>query len=174
MAGRRGSEPSREQTKEKVLAAAYNLFSRHGIRAVGVSAIIAEADVAKMTFYRYFPSKQHLVLEFLQKREQLWTVEWLEAEVQRRAATPAQRLLAIFEVFDDWFRRKDFEGCFFITVLLETTEPGTVRRATALHLAHIRQFVQRLAKDAGIKQPGDFAHEWHLLMKGGNCRRVRG
>jgi AcrR family transcriptional regulator len=72
---------------------------------VGVDTIIAEAGVAKMTFYRHFPSKADLVLAFLQRRERLWSQMWLEAEVLHRAAAPAQRLLAIFEVFDEWFRR---------------------------------------------------------------------
>jgi AcrR family transcriptional regulator len=163
---RAGLEPTTSESRRKVLAAAYNLFSRHGIKAVGVSAIIAEADVAKKTFYRYFPSKQELVLAFLQTREQLWTVEWLEAEVQRRAATPTQRLLAIFEIFDEWFHREDFEGCSFINLLLEIDEPGPVRQATAKHLANIREFVRGLAREAGVNRPDDFAHEWHLIMKG--------
>lgn len=164
---RPGSLAPNSGAKERVLGAAYNLFSRHGIRAVGVDTIIAEAGVAKMTFYRHFPSKDELVLAFLQRREQLWTEEWLESEVQQRAVAPDQRLLAIFEVFDEWFRRDDFEGCSFINVLLETVEPGhPVRRATTSHLAHIRQFLQRLAGEAGVSQPADFAHKWHILMKG--------
>lgn len=166
--GRRpGSAAPNSEARERVLAAAYNLFSRHGIRAVGVDTIIAEAGVAKMTFYRHFPSKDDLVLAFLQRRERLWTEEWLESEVQHRAIAPAQRLLAIFEVFDEWFRRDDFEGCSFINVLLETVERGhPVRRATTSHLARIRQFLQGLADEAGVSQPEDFAHKWHILMKG--------
>src|SRR5207245_8868855 len=96
--------------RERVLSAAYDLFSRQGIRAVGIDTIIARAGVAKMSFYRHFPSRDELVLAFLQKREQLWTHEWLEAEVNRRAVTPRKRLLAIFDVFDEWFQREAFEG----------------------------------------------------------------
>ena len=149
------------------MAAAYELFSRQGIRAVGVDAIIARAGVAKMSFYRHFPSKDDLVLAFLQKREQLWTHEWLEAEVKRRAGTPRERLLAIFGVFDEWFQREDFEGCSFINVLLEMTEPANpLRQATTLHLANIRIFLQALAEGAGVADPDDFARKWHILMKG--------
>ena len=149
------------------MAAAYDLFSRQGIRAVGVDAIIARAGVAKMSFYRHFPSKDDLVLAFLQKREQLWTHEWLEAEIKRRAATPRERLLAIFGVFDEWFQREDFEGCSFINVLLEMTEPANpVRQATTMHLANIRVFLEALAVAAGVADPDDFARKWHVLMKG--------
>ena len=53
------------------------------------------------------------MLAFLERREQVWTRRWLEEEVQRRAGDPAARLLVIFDVFDEWFRRSDFEGCWF-------------------------------------------------------------
>src|SRR5437879_11314438 len=160
------------------MAAAYELFSRQGIRAVGVDAIIARAGVAKMSFYRHFPSKDDLVLAFLQKREQLWTHEWLETAVKRRAATPRERLLAIFGVFDEWFQREDFEGCSFINVLLEMTEPANpVRRATAFHLANIRIFLQALAAGAGVAEPVDCARTRQILMEGsllaaGECDRL--
>lgn len=155
------------QARERVLTAAYDLFSRQGVRAVGIDTIIARADVAKMTFYRHFHSKDELVLAFLQRREQLWTREWLETQVESRAATPRDRLLAIFDVFDEWFQRDDFEGCSFINVLLEMFEPGNpVRRATTAHLANIRVFLRALAVAAGVSDSDDFARKWHVLMKG--------
>ncbi|TMF44429.1 MAG: TetR/AcrR family transcriptional regulator [Chloroflexi bacterium] len=155
------------QARERVLTAAYDLFSRQGVRAVGIDTIIARADVAKMTFYRHFHSKDELVLAFLQRREQLWTREWLETQVESRAAGPRDRLLAIFDVFDEWFQRDDFEGCSFINVLLEMLEPGNpVRRATTAHLANIRVFLRALAVAAGVSDSDDFARKWHVLMKG--------
>jgi len=153
--------------RERVLTTAYELFSRRGVRAVGVDTIIDQAKVAKMTFYRYFPSKDNLVLAFLNRREQLWTEQWLEAAVMERASTAGDRLLAVFDVFDEWFQRADFEGCSFINVLLEMAEPGNaVRAASAGYLANIRTFLRSLAKDAGAREPDDFARKWHILMKG--------
>jgi AcrR family transcriptional regulator len=150
-----------------MLAAAYKLFSHQGVRGVGVETIIARAEVAKMTFYRHFPSKSDLVLAFLRRREELWTHQWLEDEVRRRAATPRQRLLAIFDVFHEWFQRPDFEGCSFINILLETSDArDPVRQASALHLANIRVILRQFAQDAGIADPDDFARKWHILMKG--------
>lgn len=108
--------------RSRILEAAYELFSRQGIRAVGIDAIIRRSGVARMTLYRNFGSKDELVLAFLERREQRWTRDWLQQEAERRAADPAERLLAIFDVFDDWFRHDDFEGCSFINVLLETTD----------------------------------------------------
>src|SRR5688572_26327124 len=116
--------------RERILDAAYELFSRSGVRAVGVDTITAEADVAKMTLYRNFSSKNDLALAFLALREQRWTIGWVQDEVLARASSPAGQLLAIFEIFSEWFAREDFEGCAFVTSLLEFDDRGDpVRQA---------------------------------------------
>lgn len=152
--------------KERIIDAAYELFSRQGTRSVGVDAIIERSGVAKMTLYRHFRSKQDLVIAFLQRREQLWTKDWLEREVRARAADPKGRLLVIFDLFHEWFQTPDFEGCPFINVLLEY-EPGSkIRNAAAEHLAHIRAFLMGLAIEAGMIDAKAFVDVWHMLMKG--------
>lgn len=156
----------RGHARERILDAAYELFSRGGIRAVGVEKVIDRAGVARMTLYRHYPSKDDLALDFLRRREELWTKKWLQGEVERRTPDPRERLLAIFDVFDGWFQRDDFEGCSFVNVLLETSEESPVREATVTHLAAIRGFVARLATEAGVDKPDDFARRWHILMKG--------
>jgi AcrR family transcriptional regulator len=153
--------------RERILDAAYELFSRGGVRAIGVDTITAEAGVAKMTLYRNFASKNELALAFLALREERWTIGWVQAEVQRRAATPAGQLLAIFEIFSEWFARDDFEGCAFVTSLLEFEDRADpVRQACVTHLANIRAFVAGLAAAAGVEDPQRFAVQWHILMKG--------
>ena len=134
---------------------------------MGVDRIIAECGVAKMTLYRNFASKDELILAFLERRDQRWTREWLQAEAVRRGATPAEQMLAIFDVFHDWFGTEDFEGCSFINVMLEIVDQGDpVRQATVRHLAAIRAFVRGLAAEAGVEDPDGVAHQWHILMKG--------
>lgn len=151
----------------RIVDAAYDLFSRRGIRAVGIDTIVAESGVAKMTLYRNFASKDALVLEFLRVREDRWTRDWLQSEVERRASTPRERLLAIFDVFHDWFQLDGFEGCSFVNVLLEITDwESPVRQAAVEHLATIRSFVAGLAGSVGVRDPDDFARQWHILMKG--------
>ena len=152
---------------ERILDAAYELFCTRGVNIVGIDEIIATSGVARQTLYRRFRSKQELVLAVLERREQLWTRGWLQAEVERRADDPDGRLLAIFEVFDGWFRRDDFEGCAFINVMIEhpdTDDP--VRAACVGYLAGIRGFLAGLATDARIVDPKNFARRWHILMKG--------
>jgi AcrR family transcriptional regulator len=88
-------DDGRDSGRERLSRAAYELFSREGVTSVGVDAVIARAGTAKMTLYRNFPSKDDLILEFLRRREQMWTHEWLEAESRRRGETPRDQLLAI-------------------------------------------------------------------------------
>ena len=153
--------------RERILEAAYPLFSRSGIRAVGVDTIVEAAGVAKMTLYRNFPSKEDLALAFLALREERWTRAWLWGEVTQRADEPTERLLAIFDVFGEWFARDDFEGCSFVNVLLEQdTLNDPVREASVKHLANIRELIQELAEQAGIDDPDGFSRQWHILMKG--------
>jgi AcrR family transcriptional regulator len=153
--------------RDRILASAYDLFSRKGVRAVGVDEVIARAEVAKATLYRHFASKDDLVLAFLQEREQVWTKDWVEAEARRRGDTPEDQLLAIFDLFGEWFQREDFEGCSFINLLLEMNDRETpIGRASAVHLANIRSIVRGLAEEAGLSEPEQFAHSWHILMKG--------
>src|SRR5579871_2360137 len=161
------STPTTTRARERILEAAYELFSQHGIRAVGIDSIIERSGVARMTLYRHFASKDALVLAFLQRREERWTWNWLQREVNERATAPSERLLAIFDVFDGWFREPDFEGCSFINVLLEIADPAdAVHQATREYLAHIRSFVEQLATEAGVSNPHAFAQQWHILMKG--------
>jgi AcrR family transcriptional regulator len=162
-----GTDGRPVSARERILEAAYELFSRRGIRAVGTEEVLATAGVSKSTLYRHFRSKDDLVLAFLHRREQRWTREFVEAEARRRGSTPRDQLLAIFDVFDEWFHRDDFEGCSFINVLLETRELETpVGRASAAHLEYIRAVVAKLAEEAGVSDPESFAHSWHILMKG--------
>ena len=157
----------RTSARERILETAYALFSRHGIRAVGIDRIISESGVAKMSLYRNFRSKDELVLAFLAERGRRWTRDWLLAEAQRRGETGAQRLLAIFDVFAEWFAQDDFEGCSFVNVLLEFAEPDhPVRCASARHLAAVRDGVREFAEQAGVEDPEALASQWHILMKG--------
>ena len=152
--------------RERILDSAYELFSRRAIRDVGIDEVIERAGVAKATLYRHFPCKDDLVIAFLERREERWTLAWVEAEARRRGTTPEEQLLAIFELFDEWFQRDDFEACSFINVLLEMGPAHPAGQASVRHLANIRTVVGRLAEEAALRDPASFAHSWHILMKG--------
>ena len=159
--------PEGDTVRGRVLQAAYDLFCREGINAVGIDRIVAEAGVAKMSLYRHFRSKEELVLAVLDLREKLWRVEWLEAEVERRAPPGKARLLAIFDLFDEWFRRDDYEGCLFINTLLEVHDrDNPIHAAAAEKRARIRAILRRWAEEAGIAEPEAFALKYQMLMNG--------
>jgi AcrR family transcriptional regulator len=152
--------------KERILAAAYELFSTHAVHDVSIDELIARSDVALATFYRHFPSKNDIVIAFLQRREDVWTLGLIEAEARRRGTTPENTLLAIFDVFHDWFQREDFEACAFINVLLEMGPGHPLAEASIVHLERIRSMVAGLAVEADLRDVEEFARSWHILMKG--------
>ncbi|GAB1814942.1 TetR/AcrR family transcriptional regulator [Mycobacterium sp. MUNTM1] len=159
--------PTAASPRERVLAAAYDLFSRRGIRAVGTDEVIARAGVARATLYRHFATKNDLVLAVLERREELWTRGLIEEQSCQRGNTPEEQLLAIFDVMHDWFQLSDrYEGCSFINVLLEVGPDHPAGRACITHIDHVRDIVRRRAVAAGLTEVEDFASSWHILMKG--------
>jgi AcrR family transcriptional regulator len=159
--------PPETRPRERILDSAYDLFSHRGISAVGIEELITRASVAKATLYRHFPSKNDLVLAFLQRREERWTYGWVEQEARLRGDSPEESLLAIFDLFDEWFHRDDFEGCSFVNVLLETADrESEIGAASAMHLENIRGVIRTLAEEAGLRDVEEFALTFHILMKG--------
>jgi AcrR family transcriptional regulator len=156
----------RDDPVDRILSTAYELFSRRGIRDVGTNELISRSGVAKATFYRHFPSKDALVLAFLALRDQVWTVDLIVSEARRRGNTPEERLLAVFDVFGDWFHRDDFEACTFINVLLEMGPEHPLGKASIGYLSRIRGHIEALAEEAGLRRTEEFARSWHILMKG--------
>lgn len=156
----------RDDPVDRILSTAYELFSRRGIRDVGTNELISRSGVAKATFYRHFPSKDALVLAFLALRDQVWTVDLIVSEARRRGNTPEERLLAVFDVFGDWFHRDDFEACTFINVLLEMGPDHPLGKASIGYLSRIRGHIEALAEEAGLNRTEEFARSWHILMKG--------
>lgn len=154
------------EPRERILSTAYGLFMQRGIRDVGVNELVREAGIAKATFYHHFPSKDDLVLAFLERREQLFTVGYLVAESSRRGSTPEERLIAIFDVLDEWFHRPDYESCSYIKVLFELGHGHPVGRVSAEYLAKIRGGIRELGEEAGFSDADEFSHAWMLLMKG--------
>jgi AcrR family transcriptional regulator len=153
--------------RERILSAAYELFSRRGIRAVGTDEVIERAGVARATLYRHFATKNDLVLAVLQRREQLWTHGLIEGQSRDRGNTPEEQLLAIFDVMHDWFQSRDgYEGCSFINVLLELGADHPAGRACIGHIDNVRDIVRQRAVAAGLHDVEDFAWSWHILMKG--------
>ncbi|MCW3062866.1 MAG: Transcriptional regulator, TetR family, partial [Solirubrobacterales bacterium] len=116
--------------------------------------------------YAHFPSKDDLVVAFLERREQRWKFAYVVTEARRRGTNPEEQQLAIFDAFDEWFRRDDFEGCSFIKLLLEMGAEHPAGRASVRHLDNIRSIVRNLALEASLRDSEAFARSWQLIMEG--------
>ncbi len=100
--------------RERILNTAHDLFYREGIRATGIDWIIAEAGVTKVTFYRYFPSKNALIYEFLEYRHHRWMTWFIDA-LQRYGGD----ISALIPALAEWFHDEGFRGCAFINSVSE-------------------------------------------------------
>ncbi len=152
--------------RTRILDAASDAFYRHGIAAVGVDAIVADAEVAKSTLYRHFPSKDDLVVAFLRRRDERWRA-WLRAEVERLSPEPAGRPLAVFDALGGWFASEDFRGCAFINAAAEIADPAhPARAAVQEHKRLCGEYLDELLRAAGSARPADDGAALMLLMEG--------
>ncbi len=154
------------EVRARILETAYELFSRRGVRDVGINEVIERARVTKATLYHHFASKDDLVVAFLDLRETRWMRGWVQTEARRRADSPEEELLAIFDLYDEWFHRDDYEACSFVNVLLELGPAHPAGKASIEHLANLRSIVHDLAARAGLEDPDGFTRSWYILMKG--------
>ncbi|WP_461175090.1 TetR/AcrR family transcriptional regulator [Arthrobacter sp. Z1-9] len=167
-------ETATAKSVARIMSVAYELFSRRGVRDVGVNELIERSGVAKATFYRHFPSKDLLVLAFLEQRDKQWTMDLILSEALRRHSTPREQLLAIFDVFGEWFQREDFEGCSFAKVLLEMGPGHPLGQASISYLTKMRGHIQAAAEEAGLVRPEEFAYSLLVLMKGAILQALEG
>jgi AcrR family transcriptional regulator len=165
-------QPALTATQQRILDAAGKLFDTHGVRGVGVNTIIAESGVAKDTLYRHYPAKNELVVAVLRRRDAQWC-GWLKDGVQRRATTPADQLLAVFDVLDGELRARNYRGSAFLAASTDYTDPEhPVRRACAEHKARVRAWLGDLARNAGADDPAELAYGLMLLIDGALCART--
>lgn len=151
--------------RDRILEAAYELFSTRGVKGTGISAIIAHAGVARMSLYQHFRSKDDLVIEFLKLRELRFNDRW-QNWIRNSKISPEDRLLLIFDAMAEWFRRPDFEGSSFIKVLMEEKIGGSLHRAAVERIENIKLFIRELAEAGKISDVDTFADLWLMLMHG--------
>lgn len=156
---------TKRAARERILDTAGRLFYEQGFRAVGIDTIIAEADVAKMTLYAHFPSKDDLIVAYLERSDaEGW--KWLE-EATAGQATPKEKLIAIFESLSE---RADGAACFGCPVQATAAEfPDPEHPGHKVALANkekVRAHLRDLAEEAGLRAPGVLADQLMLLMDG--------
>jgi AcrR family transcriptional regulator len=151
--------------RERVLVTAAQLFYERGFHAVGVDLIIERAGVAKTTLYRYFSSKDELIVAYLEDAtSRFWA--WFDASTGP-AATPRQRLVGLFDAVEQLATSPACLGCTFQAAAAEFPEPGHPGHATALaHKQAVRARLYDLAVGAHALDAAGLADGLLLLMDG--------
>jgi AcrR family transcriptional regulator len=152
--------------RQRVLATAFRLFYAHGIRAIGVDRIIAEAGVAKATFYKHFPAKDSLVIAYLDTVDGIWSQQLHDA-AEAAGPAPADQLVGMFDALSSACRREGYRGCAFINAAAENEAGTPVHDRTLTHKTAVREWVRGLAARAGAADPDRLSRSLTLLLDGG-------
>ncbi len=149
----------KEPISEQILSAAGTLFYNEGIRAVGIDRIIEEANVAKATLYRHFPSKDHLVAAYLEHRHDRVILSL--NEVLERDISPRDQIRLIFERLHEKADSPEFRGCAFALAVAEHGESERVVTVARKHKAMVLQVFDKILKKVAA---GHNAAAKHLAL----------
>ena len=165
MADAEGRSRRRRPGAERLLDAASDLFYREGIRAVGVDTVSERAGVSKRTLYNRFGGKDELVAEYLRRRDEGWNA-YLRGATEA-VVGPEEKLLAVFEAYEEWLVGEDFRGCAFANAAAEIPDPDHPARVVARrHKEGVRDHLMVLAAEAGFDEPRTLAERLLLLLEG--------
>lgn len=158
---------TKDQTREAILEAAERLFYERGLQAVPMDEVRDAAGVSLKGIYACFPSKTDLVQAYLERQDQRWR-DAVEAYVTRRSTDPREQLLLVFDAVEARVRgQQPFRGCAFHNAFGELggTSPDAVAVVRS-HKHHLRDFLTRTARRAGLRRPGELAAQLLLLAEG--------
>jgi AcrR family transcriptional regulator len=156
----------RKAARDRLAEVAADLFYRKGIRAVGVEEIVKQAGVAKISLYRSFPSKDDLVVAYLEGRRAAFWRQWDEA-FARFDGDPRAQLGALMTYLADRTTRPGSRGCPFINYCAEfpdASHPG--RRVAEATMGEMRLRFGRIAEALGAARPQQLADGLLLLVEG--------
>jgi len=154
------------EARQRILETADRLFYQEGVRAVGIDRIIAEAEVAKMSLYKHFPSKDDLILAALKHREES-VFEFFRSAIVRHGKKVKNPLRAFFAALKEWFETPGFRGCAFQNAAAELADPA--HPATEFvrgHKHRFGEFLRGLLEQAIGKEATKIAPAVALLVEG--------
>jgi AcrR family transcriptional regulator len=154
----------RLSARERLLAAANELFYNEGVHTVGIDRVIEQAGVAKASLYNTFGSKDELVRAYLATRYASVT-ERITQAVERYDA-PRDRLLAVFEGQGELFAQPGYRGCAFARASAESHPGDPAEQATEAYRRWVRALLTDLAAQARVPEPEVLARQLHLLYDG--------
>ncbi|MFW1813050.1 TetR/AcrR family transcriptional regulator [Acinetobacter guillouiae] len=153
--------------KEDIINTALNLFNTYSYNSIGIDRIISESGVAKMTFYKYFPSKAKLIEECLVTRN-LNLQESLDAAIAKCDPQDyLSHIKAIFTWYNAWFHSEDFNGCMFQKAVEEITKvyPSSLQPATD-YKEWLKGHLSNALRHLGVKQDIQLASFLSSLLDG--------
>lgn len=151
--------------KDRVFQTATRLFYEHGYRAVGVDTLAEESGIGKMTLYRHYPSKDHLIVAYLENSNKVFWENF--DEITRNASSPRGKLLAFFEALQAYATTPACHGCPFLNVSTEYPDLSYAGHRVAIeHKDSVLRKFRQLASEAGVKNPAALANQLFLLMDG--------
>lgn len=154
------------EARQRILETADRLFYHEGIRAVGIDRIIAEAEVAKMSLYKHFPSKDDLILAVLKYREDK-VLEFFGAAMERHGKRSKDKLRAFFAALKDWFQSPGFRGCAFQNAAAELADPQHPGSDFVKgHKRRFQEFLAGLVEESLGKGAAKVAPAVGLLVEG--------
>lgn len=152
--------------RDRLLAAADELFYAEGVHTVGIDRIIERAGVAKASLYSSFGSKDELVKAYLEGRHAVRRVRIMKG--LERFDNPRDRLLGVFDVLSETAAAPGFRGCAFYNASAESGPGGPVEEVTTATRAWTRGLFTELARDAGAADPATLAAQLVILYDGSN------
>lgn len=155
--------------RDRIVRTADRLMYANGIRAVGIDELIAEADVAKATFYRHFPSKEDVILAYLQDRSARLRQIFLD-NLNQKNGSPEVKILAVFDNLSRQFASKEFNGCAFLKAVSEFPSSRAILRVAKDYKQSICDGFQSQLK--GYKRAKALAEELALLYEGAIVQAV--
>lgn len=152
--------------RDRIVETAEQLFYAEGVRAVGIDRIIAEADVAKMTLYNHFASKDDLILAVLEHREQEVNQMFADS-IARHVRKGKSNLEAFFATLKDWFKSPGFRGCSFINASVELADcDHPASQFACEHKRRQNKMIALYAEEMAGERASSLAPALSLLVEG--------
>ena len=157
---------ARLSKRDTLINTSRELFVAHGFHAVGVDTILKKAGISKRTLYKYFRSKEDLILAVIRQYDETFR-NYLMREVEARKVTAYEQLLVIFDVSEQWFNEANFHGCLAVKAIGEFSEKNkAIQRSCEEFVRLIGEYMEGLAVKAGAQDPEGLAQELVLLFEG--------
>ena len=164
-AGAAAVEPA-AAVRDRILDTASRLFYERGVRAVGVDLVVLEAAVAKTSLYRYFPTKDDLIVAFLEREDVEFWAQW-DGVAARFPDDPAGELDAHMRWIGERLARSNYRGCPQINVAAEFAEQDhPARQVSQRHMQALRGHLFDIAKRLNVPRPKQLAAQLAVLVNG--------